>query len=331
MADIDRRLLYKQFQEAFPIESLKDMTLEKYTNLNRDDSFCYWLESRTYALGSFWGGSSFKFGIYKYANPPKTPDRYAVFDENYAWYNKYNKKTPQEAFEVIKAAIVSIAELARNGKLEAIDKINVLGEAYKWKIAFLYSNESLIPIYKRDMLNIVSAELGLDEPKKKSIPYIQRFLMQIKGDNDLYDFYDELLSILNSKNAHNTFAALKKAVKEKLKSDLKFNVNRNAANFIWIGTKDGIIKDSECHYEFCSDNKKTANQIIDLNLQLMAISNTKGFLFECKNNIQSADTMMSKVNENNIQYDYGSTFHPMIEKLTEKAGNKVCGFDETNY
>ena len=259
MADIDRRLLYKQFQEAFPIESLKDMTLEKYTNLNRDDSFCYWLESRTYALGSFWGGSSFKFGIYKYANPPKTPDRYAVFDENYAWYNKYNKKTPQEAFEVIKAAIVSIAELARNGKLEAIDKINVLGEAYKWKIAFLYSNESLIPIYKRDMLNIVSAELGLDEPKKKSIPYIQRFLMQIKGDNDLYDFYDELLSILNSKNAHNTFAALKKAVKEKLKSDLKFNVNRNAANFIWIGTKDGIIKDSECHYEFCSDNKKTAN------------------------------------------------------------------------
>ena len=64
MADIDRRELYKQFQDAFPIESLKEMTLEKYTNLNRDDSFCYWLESRTYTLGSFWGGSSFKFGIY---------------------------------------------------------------------------------------------------------------------------------------------------------------------------------------------------------------------------------------------------------------------------
>lgn len=259
MADIDRKLLYKQFQEAFPIESLKDMSLEKYTNLNRDDSFCYWLESRTYALGSFWGGSSFKFGIYKYVNPPKTPDRYAVFDDNYAWYNKYNKKTPQEAFEVVKDAIVSIAEHARKGELEAIDKIDVLGEAYKWKIAFLYSNESLIPIYKRDMLNIVSAELGMDDPKKKSVPYIQRFLMLKKGNNDLYEFYDELLSILKSKNAHNTFATLKKAVKEKLKSDLKFQINRNATNFLWIGTKDGIIKDSECHYEFCSDNNKTAN------------------------------------------------------------------------
>ena len=83
------------------------------------------------------------------------------------------------------------------------------------------------------------------------------------------------------------------------------------------------------YISYLNEYKKTANQIIDLNLQLMAISNTKGFLFECKNNIQSADTMMSKVNENNIQYDYGSTFHPMIEKLTEKAGNKVCGFDES--
>ena len=209
MADIDRRELYKQFQDAFPIESLKEMTLEKYTNLNRDDSFCYWLESRTYTLGSFWGGSSFKFGIYKYAKPPKTPDRYAVFDNNYAWYNKYKKNTPQEAFEVVKEAIVSIAEHARKGELESIDKIDVLGEAYKWKIAFLYSNESLIPIYKREMLNIISAELGMNEPKKKSVPYIQRFLLLKKGDNDLYEYYDELLSILNRNNAQNTFATLK--------------------------------------------------------------------------------------------------------------------------
>ena len=40
--------------------------LDKYTNLNKDDSFCYWLESRTYELGSFWGGSSYKFLIYRY-------------------------------------------------------------------------------------------------------------------------------------------------------------------------------------------------------------------------------------------------------------------------
>lgn len=51
----DRRLLYRQFQEIFPIESLKDMTLDEYTNLDKASSFCYWLESKTSVLGSIWG------------------------------------------------------------------------------------------------------------------------------------------------------------------------------------------------------------------------------------------------------------------------------------
>jgi hypothetical protein len=39
-----RRELYKQFQEAFPLEYLKEMPLEKYTNLHEVDlvdTFCY--------------------------------------------------------------------------------------------------------------------------------------------------------------------------------------------------------------------------------------------------------------------------------------------------
>ena len=52
----DRRKLLNDFLEAFPLETLKDMPLEKYTNLNRSDSFCYWEKSRTYTLGSLWGG-----------------------------------------------------------------------------------------------------------------------------------------------------------------------------------------------------------------------------------------------------------------------------------
>ena len=40
------------------------MTLEEYTNLDKDDAFIYWIESRLDKLGSIWGGSAFKFGIY---------------------------------------------------------------------------------------------------------------------------------------------------------------------------------------------------------------------------------------------------------------------------
>lgn len=58
-----RQKLLKDFLHTFPLDSLQGMTLEQYTNLNKDDSFCYWLESRTYELGSIWGGSSYKFGI----------------------------------------------------------------------------------------------------------------------------------------------------------------------------------------------------------------------------------------------------------------------------
>lgn len=57
--------LNQEFLERFPLEKLKDMTLEEYTNLNRSDSFCYWLEIKTRILGSISGNSSFKFGIYQ--------------------------------------------------------------------------------------------------------------------------------------------------------------------------------------------------------------------------------------------------------------------------
>lgn len=58
--------LKKLFIEKFPLDSLRTMPIETYTNLNRKDSFCYWLESETYRLGSIWGGSSLKFGIYQF-------------------------------------------------------------------------------------------------------------------------------------------------------------------------------------------------------------------------------------------------------------------------
>ena len=65
LINMDRRSLYNQFLQQFPIESLGNMTLEEYSNLNKDNSFCYWLESKTYDLGSIWGGSAYKFGIFK--------------------------------------------------------------------------------------------------------------------------------------------------------------------------------------------------------------------------------------------------------------------------
>ncbi len=227
MESSERKLLYQQFQEAFPIESLKEMPIEKYTNLNKEDSFCYWLESKTYNLGSMWGGSSFKFGIYRYVNRPTVAMMQS--DEQYAWYRKYNKSNALDAYSYVRDAIVSIAEHARNGELEAIDEIDAFGDVLKWKIAFLYSNESLIPIYKKEMLDKVAEVLGMNTPQEKSVPEIQRFLMMKKGDKDLYDFYEELLGILDD-NSDNSVSGV--APKPNVKYWI-YSPGENASKWGW--------------------------------------------------------------------------------------------------
>lgn len=200
---IDRRQIYQDFQAAFPKKHLVKMTLTQYTNLERQNSFCYWVESKTYDLGSIWGGSSYKFGIYEYRNKPNKNDSRIVSNDKYAWYNKYDKQTADEAFAIVRSTIFKIAEHAGKGELEAIEKIDELGDAYKWKIAFLYSDETLIPVYKRDMLVKLASYFGMSVTNKTKISDLQRFLIEQKGEKDLFEFYEELLNIVNELDSSN--------------------------------------------------------------------------------------------------------------------------------
>ncbi|HAB26942.1 MAG TPA: hypothetical protein DCE27_03645, partial [Xanthomarina gelatinilytica] len=42
--------LKQDFLDTWPIEKLEQMVLEDYTNLDREDSFCYWVEQKTKSL-----------------------------------------------------------------------------------------------------------------------------------------------------------------------------------------------------------------------------------------------------------------------------------------
>lgn len=192
---MSREELYEAFQKEFPLESLKDMPLEKYTNLNRDDSFCYWVEIRTKPLGSVKGGSSFKFGIYRYENKPNPKNIRLITDDKYAWYAQYNRHTAESAYMVVRDAIIDIAFNACKGNYQGVENNHVFGDAFKWKIAFLYSNLSIIPIYRRDWLNIVATKMGMENAHESTIADIQAFLMEAKGTNYLFDYYDKLLAM----------------------------------------------------------------------------------------------------------------------------------------
>lgn len=193
MADIDRHKLYHEFQEAFPLEKLSELTLERYTNLNRSDSFCYWLESKTEYLGSIWGGSAYKFGIFYRDSEPGDNSKF-LHDENYSWYASLASDR-DTAFERIKVAIIKIATAARNGEYEQIDEVSEFGDVCKWKIAFLYSDEKLIPIYKRDFLLTIAKAMGHEFKKNVPLSAIQRFLISQQGDKNIFDYYAELLQI----------------------------------------------------------------------------------------------------------------------------------------
>jgi 5-methylcytosine-specific restriction protein B len=144
---------WEEFLKAWPSDRVKSMQLSEYTNLDKDDSFCYWVESKTQNLGSIWGGSSYKFGIYKKNNVNKIDNRPGYHtDGEYAWVAKYGKDR-DTAFESVKSEIVRIVEAAESNELEVVNHVN-LGEAYKWKIAALYHKE--IPlIYKPDAIGFL--------------------------------------------------------------------------------------------------------------------------------------------------------------------------------
>jgi len=153
--DNEQVLLFRKFQKEWTIERIKQMKLEEYSSIGNKNTFIYWLEKRLERLGSIWGGSSFKFGIYNRKKSDKKENKKGlIYNEHYAWYLKYGK-TQQEAFNNIKKLIIEVINAIENNNLNDIENID-LGEGYKWKIAFHYqdiNNPSVLAIFKKEVLS----------------------------------------------------------------------------------------------------------------------------------------------------------------------------------
>lgn len=180
----------EEFLKEWPFSRIQKMTLEEYTNLDKT-SFCYWLEAKTSNLGSIWGGSAYKFGIYK-RRDVTTPVAvgHRMTDGEYAWFEKYGS-TRSEAFATIRTKLLFIIEAAQNDQLEEIDKVD-LGDAYKWKIAFLYGNFNVINIFKNDSL-LEAAQSLFYKSNNKSYAALNRYIREKKDlELDYFDYTSEL-------------------------------------------------------------------------------------------------------------------------------------------
>ena len=188
--------LWDKFLQRWPLEKLNQITLQEYTKSGDSDCFSIgWLELATENLGSIWGGSAFKFGVYSRKDKSDKADGAGKsYSTEYGWYTKYGT-TPEQAFEKIRSIIVEIADAARSGNLDVVEKAD-LGTAVKWKIAFLYQDRSdpaVLPVYSKELL---SAYLG--RKSKTSFFQLQQEAMEKRNGLDVLTFGREIWELANA-------------------------------------------------------------------------------------------------------------------------------------
>lgn len=206
--------LYENFNERYPIEKLRSLTIEEYTNLKEisEDYFCTWVERRVQKLGSIQGATSLKFGIYKINELPKIQ---CIVDNvnKYAWPKRYGNDNEDHThykvvFEQVKQSLVEVAEAAQKDVIDfaTIDN-SPLTPMFRWKVAFLYSKQRLLPVYSPDALKFLAQEKGFSLNKKTKISEIVLFLLNLKGTTNIWDYSRSLWRLWDarSKDAYNDF------------------------------------------------------------------------------------------------------------------------------
>jgi 5-methylcytosine-specific restriction protein B len=158
MSDFQQQYaLWDEFLTIWPRTRLATMTLDEYSQAGSKDSFTYWIESHLDEMGSIWGGSSFKFGVFSRKDTEdKKSDAKLSYSDTHGWYSSLGT-TAQEAFEKVRGYVAQVADLAARGDLGGIEAFDHLGEAFKWKIAFHYQDRQapvIVDIFKRAPLAV---------------------------------------------------------------------------------------------------------------------------------------------------------------------------------
>src|SRR5687767_12805667 len=114
----------KDFLEQWPLERVKNMSLEEYVHPDDENTFIYWLKKKTENVGNIWIRGPFKAGIYhkKHSDEIRLSKRMKT-DENYTWLSKYGD-TREEAFQNVKPIILRIINSSLSNNLEEIDDVD---------------------------------------------------------------------------------------------------------------------------------------------------------------------------------------------------------------
>ena len=108
--------LWEEFLEEWPLSRLSEMTLDEYIKAGSQDTFTSWVESRLDKLGSIWGGSAFKFGVFsRDGSELKENTNRHSYSDTHGWYTALGGSA-EEAFAKVRESVVRVAQLARSGE-----------------------------------------------------------------------------------------------------------------------------------------------------------------------------------------------------------------------
>lgn len=156
----------EKFLQRWPLERVQQMTLEDYVSIGNKDSFCYWLEYGTMDIGDVRGFGSRKFGVWQEKE-----------DGLYLWSNEYlgtSYDSFDAAFKAVKDSVIRIITSSQTGNFDKIASIK-FHFSIKWKIAFLYSGNKLMPIYSRLNLNMIARDISIPN-HRFNMPIYKRHL-----------------------------------------------------------------------------------------------------------------------------------------------------------
>lgn len=195
MSDFKKQYdLWDEFLSVWPLSRLTTMTLEEYTKAGDKDTFTYWLEFRLTAIGmgSIAGGASFKFGVFSRKDTDSKPsDSKLSYSDTHAWYSSLGD-TAEAAFKQVREQVRQIAKLAAQGDVDGIEKLQYLGSATKWKIAFHYQNRQspvMVGILTMPSLEVFLAGIGRLPGVSRNMATLQKAAVgQRPTDLDILEF-----------------------------------------------------------------------------------------------------------------------------------------------
>ncbi len=195
----ERRKILSDFLDEWPLDRIEKMKLSEYNLLGSKDSFCHWLERKANDVGSIKGMGSLKFSIYE--RKPEKKSKIGYSDERYTWLKSYGHPEDRNAaFKEVRDEIVQIIEYSAKGDFKAIDNLKYRSFS-KWKIAFMYSNERLIPIFKWEVLKKIVQSFGENVYDDTPVSKVQEIIIKNKpAHQNVFEYAYDLWFAFSDKN-----------------------------------------------------------------------------------------------------------------------------------